>query len=94
MSKYLVKVEETYRVDSEYEAATLIDNAKIDNRFELAKYSSVKRSKKSGGEVADEWLRVTLTKVFTDEKDPVAQMFVNYDKNGRSTETLEETDEE
>lgn len=79
MSKYLLKVEETYRADSEAEAAQIINEAKQDKRFTLSKYSSVKRERKQKGEIVDEWMRVTLTKTFDDEKEPVNQVTVAYD---------------
>lgn len=79
MSKYLLKVEETYRADSETEAAQIINEAKQDKRFTLSKYSSVKRERKQKGEIVDEWMRVTLTKTFDDEKEPVNQVTVAYD---------------
>ena len=79
MSKHLVKVEETYRADTEAEAAQIINDAKHDNHFELVKYSSVKRDKKQKGEIVDEWTRVTLTKQFDDEKEPLNEVSVSYD---------------
>lgn len=82
MSAYLIKVDETYRADTEAEAAKLINEAKTDSKFVLAKYSSVQRQKKVKGEVADEWYRVTLTKVFDDEKEPIGCTTVSYDTSG------------
>jgi hypothetical protein len=82
MSRYLLKVDETYRTDSEAEAAQLINEAKADHSFELSKYTSVKRERKVKGEVADSWFRVTLTKVFDDEKEPIGSTSVSYDTSG------------
>ena len=79
MAKYLLKVEETYRADSETEAAEIINEAKKDGSFVLSKYSSTKRELKQKGEVVDQWMRVTLTKVFTEEKDPTIQVTATYD---------------
>ena len=79
MSKYLLKVEEVYRADSEAEAAQIIEDAKKDDQFILSKYTSVKRERKQKGEIIDEWMRVTLTKTFTDEKEPDVQVNVTYD---------------
>lgn len=78
MSKYLLKVDETYRADTESEAAQIINDAKKDERFILAKYSSTKREQKVKGEVVDEWMRVTLTKVFTSEKEPDREVDIDY----------------
>ena len=79
MSKYLLKVDETYRADTEAEAAQIINDAKTDSRFTLSKYSSVKRERKQKGEIIDEWIRVSLTKTFDDEKEPANQVNVSYD---------------
>lgn len=82
MSRYLLKVDETYRADTEAEAAALIDEAKKDGRFDLAKYTSVKREQKVKGEVVDEWVRVTLTKVFDSEKEPIGNTVIEYNTEG------------
>ena len=82
MSRYLIKVDETYRADTESEAATLINEAKADNSFTLSKYTSVQRQTKQKGEIIDEWYRVTLTKVFDSEKEPTGCTTVSYDTSG------------
>ena len=43
----MLKVVETYRADSEDEVNDLIENAKADSSFDLAKYSSEYKEKKS-----------------------------------------------
>ena len=78
MAKYLINVVETYRVDSESEAARLIEEAKASSQYMLAKYSSVYRERKQKGEVIDAWWRVTLHKQFDDEKEPVSSVEVSY----------------
>lgn len=78
MAKYLINVTETYRVDTEAEAAKIIEEAKIDGNYVLSKYSSVKKERKQKGEIIDEWYRLTLTKVFTDEKEPDTNIEVIY----------------
>ena len=79
MDKYLVSATEVYRVDSEESAAALIDEAKAETKYTLAKYSSVKKEKKSKGEIVDEWYQVALVKKFNDEKDPISNINVNYE---------------
>lgn len=79
MNKYLVSATEVYRVDNEESAAALIDEAKAETKYILAKYSSVKKEKKAKGEIIDEWYQVTLVKKFNDEKDPVSNINVNYE---------------
>lgn len=78
MAKYLINVTETYRVDTEAEAAKIIEEAKVDGNYVLSKYSSVKKERKQKGEIIDEWYRLTLTKVFTDEKEPDTNIEVIY----------------
>ena len=49
----MLKVVETYRADSEDEVNDLIENAKADSSFDLAKYSSEYKEKKSKGDVVE-----------------------------------------
>jgi hypothetical protein len=76
--KYLLKTVETYRVATEDEAKKLIEEAKRDRNFTLVKYLSEMREQKAKGEVIDSWYRVTLTKAFTNEKEPDTTVTVNY----------------
>lgn len=76
--KFLVRCVETYRVADEDEAKQLIEAAKKDRNFELTKYSSEYKCKKSKGEVVEDWYRVTLTKDFTEEKEPTCTATVSY----------------
>ena len=78
--KYLTKTVETYRVATEEEAAKIIEEAKHDRGFTLAKYEAVHKEKKSKGEVVDEWVRVTLHKVFNDEAEPSAYIGIEYNR--------------
>jgi len=75
---YLVKVVETFRVDSEPEVKRIIEEAKNDGRFELIKYEAVKKQKKAKGEVIDEWTRVTLHKGFNVEAEPTSTIDIVY----------------
>lgn len=81
MAKHLISVTEVYRVDNEDQAARLIEDAKNSNQYVLSKYSSVHKERKQKGEVIDEWYRLTLTKVFDDEKEPVSEVSIEY-QNG------------
>ena len=69
MSKKLITVTEMYRIDSEAEVESFLQELKEDYSFELSKYSSVKKEKKKGGEVYDSWYRLTVTKVYGKEND-------------------------
>lgn len=82
MAKYLISVTETYRVDTETEAAKIIEEAKVDGKYVLSKYSSVKKERKQKGEIVDEWYKLTLTKVFDDEKEPVGSATIEYNTDG------------
>lgn len=81
MSKYLISTTETYRADTEFEAQELIEQAKQQDEFILTKYTSQKKERTSKGEIIDEWIRVTLTKNFCDEKEPGVQTSVIYEVN-------------
>lgn len=81
MSKYLIKTQEQWRVDTESEAKALIEEAKSEKSSTLAKYSSEYKEQKLKGEVVQSWYRVTLNKVFQEEKEPDSAVTVNYDRN-------------
>ena len=78
MSKYLIKVTEQYRCDTEAEAKELLEEAKKDYKYTVTKSSSEIKTIKQKGEIVDEWRRVTITKEFTSEKEPDAQILPNY----------------
>ena len=78
MSQYLCQTQEIYRVNSEKEAATLIEAAKTDNRFTLLKSSTEYKTVKAKGEIVDEYWKVTLVKYFTDLKEPDCNVIVEY----------------
>ena len=61
----LLKVVETYRADTEEEVKTLINDAKADSSFELTKYSSEYKEKKSKGEVIDAAWVIQLHKSYS-----------------------------
>lgn len=78
MAKYLITTTETYRVDSEQQVEAILEDAKNDNSYTLVKYSSQYKEKKEKGEVVDYWYRLTLTKSFTDEKEPDRDVQITY----------------
>jgi hypothetical protein len=93
--KYLIKTVEQYRVANENEAKQLIESAKTDRNYTLAKYSSEYKCSKSKGEVVDEWYRVILTKEFCTEKDPDTTATVSYNvEMGAFPEPVANDDEE
>ena len=80
--RYLLNVTETYRVSDDNEAKALIEEAKKDRNYNLTKYASQQKVKKSKGEIEDEWVRVTLVKEFTEEKEPELSYDVSYNIGG------------
>ena len=42
----------------------------------------VYKERKQKGEVIDAWHRVSLTKVFDDEKEPISSVSIEYDTEG------------
>ena len=78
MAQYLLEVTETYRADSEKEAAQLIEDAKNDNKYTLSKYTSTFKERKQKGEVVDTYYKVVLTKKFDDEKEPIGDASIEY----------------
>ena len=78
MAKYLIKTTEEHRADTEGEATELIEAAKNDARYTLAKYSSVHKERKAKGEIIDDYFMVTLVKVFDDAKEPCGEATVEY----------------
>lgn len=78
MSKYLIKVTEQYRCDTEEEARKLIQDAKKSYQYTLTKSSSEIKTQKQKGEIVDEWRRVILTKEFNSEKEPMGQVYIKY----------------
>lgn len=79
MSVYLIKTTEQYRCDSQAEATQLINEAKENDQYTVAKTTCEVKTKKEKGEIADEWMRVTITKEFTSEKEPLEQITVLYE---------------
>jgi hypothetical protein len=77
--KYLITSVETYRVDTENEAKALIEEAKTDSHSILSKYTSEYKERKAKGEVVDEYFKVTLTRQFTDIKEPESQVTISYE---------------
>lgn len=82
MAKYLIKTVETWRVGSEDEAAALIAEAKKDNRWTLLKSSTDYKTVKEKKEIVDEYWLTSLTKAFTDAKEPDCQATVDYKVDG------------
>lgn len=77
--KFLISTTEIYRVDSETEAEQLIQDAKYDDKFDLAKYTTEKKEVKAKGEVIDMYYKVSLNKVFNEIKDAQNEVDIVYE---------------
>ncbi len=78
MSRYLIKVTEQYRCDTEKEANALIEEAKQNGQYTVTKSSSELKTLKQKGEIVDEWRRVLITKEFCEEKEPTCSLTPEY----------------
>lgn len=78
--KYLINTTEIYRVNTESEAAQLIEDAKNCHDYILTKYSSQYKERKQKGEVIDSFYKVSLTKAFNDEKEPEIDIDIVYNQ--------------
>lgn len=86
MATYLIKTTEIYRTDTEKEARDLIEKAKKDSGYEVIKSTIETRTAKQKGEIIDEWRRVTITKVFDEEKEPGGELMPYYKTGDNSGE--------
>ena len=77
---YVIRTTETYRVPNEEAVKKLLEELKSNRMFEIVKYSSIKKERKEKGEIVDEWIRLEVVKVFNDEKEPISEVQVRYDK--------------
>lgn len=75
---YLLKTQEIYRVPNEDAAKQLIEAAKADGKGDLIKYNCEYRERKTKGEIIDTWYRVTLNRLFNDEKEPDGITTISY----------------
>lgn len=89
MANYLISVTEMYKVtgvdieEAEANAETLINNAKDNPDYILKKYNCEQKSRKfkeDGETYVEDYYRITLTKVFTDEKEPTVSYIPSYTK--------------
>lgn len=83
--KYLIETTEIYRVETEDEAKTVVEQAKKTST--VVKYNCTYKEKKAKGEVVDSWYRVSITKRWDDEKEPSGSTVVSYEvKSGWDAE--------
>ena len=77
MSVYLIENIRKYRCDTEEEALQLIEEAK-QNPFSIVK--KVTNEAKELKSTEDEWKRVEIKEVFTDEKNPIEQIEIIFER--------------
>lgn len=73
MEKYLIKNTAEIRVNSEEDANLLhkeYEDFAHDNGYVLNSWTQTYRTRKSGGEVIDEWFICKVVLVFNDAKEP------------------------
>lgn len=77
--KYLVSTTEVYRVGTVEEVEALHEELKNDSNFTLTAFSYKYKCQKQKGEIIDEWQQVTVKKAFNEEKNPDAEVEINYE---------------
>ncbi len=77
--RYLTSVVETYRLPNDEAVKVFLEELKRDPAFTITKYSSTKKERKEKGDVVDEWVRFTVTKVFNEEKEPESIINISYE---------------
>lgn len=79
--KYLIDTTETYRVETEAEVNSMINEAKTNPTFTLVRYKCEAKDVKVKGEVVDTYYKVSFTKRFNDIKDPEIDFEIIYEEN-------------
>ena len=79
--KYLITTTEVYRFSSEDEATNFIEAAKKESGYVLTKHTVEYKERKQKGEVVDSWWKLSITKQFTDEKEPEFQTEIQYNNS-------------
>ena len=77
--KILLNDVHTYRVDTVEEVEQLHQELKENPAFTLASFSYKTKYIKEKGNIVDEYQLVTAKIVFTDEKEPTADVTVSYE---------------
>lgn len=68
--KFLLQVQEVYRFDTDSEASQFVEEEKENELWVVKKYNIEFKEIKQKGEVIDSYYKVTINKVFNDEKEP------------------------
>ncbi len=81
---YLIQSTDKIRVGTVEEAEKLQKDLKNDNSFELKSFSYVKKEIKEKGEIIEEYVLCTATKIFNVEKYPEQTVNVIYETERES----------
>lgn len=76
---YLLSCTDTYRVETVAEVEALHEELSNDPNFTLVSFSYKTKYIKLKGEIIDEYQLVTAKIMFTDEKEPTADVIVTYE---------------
>lgn len=79
--KHLIKTTETYVLSNENDVEKFLDTLKDDPLFELSKYSSTKKVIKEKGEIIDEYIKLDITRVFNQEKEPCKKVEIKFEED-------------
>ena len=69
--KFLIQTTEIFRCDSEQEAETFLKDMKKDKNYEITSSTVAKKEVKQKGEVVDSYIKLTVKKVYNEERDPL-----------------------
>ena len=78
--RYLLKAVDTYRVPDEAAMEVLHEELLNDPTFDLIGFSYKVKQIKAKGEVVEEYMVVSATKQFTNEKEPEDVYVVSYER--------------
>lgn len=82
--KFLIQTTEIFRCDSEQEAETFLKDMKKDKNYEITSSTVAKKEVKQKGEVVDSYIKLTVKKVYNEEKDPLVPY--NHENNEEEVE--------
>lgn len=68
--KYLLTRTDVFRCDTEQEAEQFLTQLKNSGEYDVNSSTITKRELKQKGEVVDEWVRLTVKKIYNSEKEP------------------------
>lgn len=79
MSRYLTQTVESYRVNTEEEVDSTLEEFKAAAEYEVKKATYEKKQVKEKGEVVDEYYMLTVTKLFNNQKEPETYVEIKYE---------------